>query len=420
MRVLWITTVPFAHHNDMLGAPKTPLSSGSWLYAAYESAKRDKSCELHIATVSKFEKLISETTERVTFHIIPGNVDDYDPQSPHNRSQWQHLYQNVKPDLLVLWGTESVFGYTALAEMTEVPAIVYIQGIVKTVVAHYKEGIPCSYRLRNLRDFINLVAPRKNPVAIYKQRQKSEERILNMVDGVIVENDWCIDQCRAINPKLKIFINKLPIRREFFESTWDLGNCERHTIFVNAGGSPIKGHHILYEALGIVKRIYPDVKVYIPGSAYLDFNAHPLRKTGDIKYLQDIYKKYDLSKNIVFTGPLNAEGMVSMLIKSNIFVMPSLVENHSSSLIEAMICGVPCISSLVGGVANLISHKENGLIYNSLDSVSLAGCIIRLFEDENLQLRISANALKTRSLRNGDFGEELQEIYKAVLGNKNE
>lgn len=410
--------MPFAHHNDMLGASNKPIASGSWLYAAYESAKKDKSCELHIATVSKTAKLISRTSDGVTFHIVPGNVDDYDPQSAHNRLQWQHLYQNVKPDLLVLWGTESVFGYTALSEMTDVPAIVYIQGIVKTVVTHFKEGIPCSYRLRTLRDFVNLVFPRKNPSAIYQNRQKSEESILNMVDGVIVENDWCIDQCRAINPKLKIFINKLPIRRVFFENTWDLDKCERHSIFVNAGGSPIKGHHILYEALGIVKRIYPDVKVYIPGSAYLDFYSHPLRKTGDMKYLQDIYKKYDLSKNIVFTGSLNAEGMASMLLNCNVFVMPSMVENHSSSLIEAMICGVPCISSLVGGVASLISHKESGLLYNSLDSVSLAGSIIRLFEDENLQLHISANALKIRDLRSGDFGEELQEIYKVVLDNK--
>lgn len=407
--------MPFAYHNDMLGVPKTPLTSGSWLYAAYESAQKDKSCELHIATVSKTAKFSSGTSEGVTFHIVSGNVDDYDPQSTHNRLQWHHLYQIVNPDLVVLWGTESAFGYTALLERSNVPAIVYIQGIVKTVVTHFKEGIPCSYKLRTLRDFINLVASRKNPIAIYKQRQKSEDGILNMVDGVIVENDWCIDQCRAINPKLKIFINKLPIRREFFESTWDLGKCERHTIFVNAGGSPIKGHHIFYEALGIVKKIYPDVKVYIPGSAYFNFYAHPLRKTGDMKYLQYIYNKYELSKNIVFTGTLNAEGMVSMLLKCNIFVMPSMVENHSSSLIEAMICGVPCISSLVGGVASLISHKENGLIYNSLDPVSLAGCIIRLFNDESLQLHISANALKTRVLRNGNFGEELQEIYKAVL-----
>lgn len=415
MRVLWITNMPFAHHNDMLGVPKTPFSSGSWLYAAYESAKEDKLCELHIVTVSKVGKYISDNSEGVTFHILPGNVDNYNAQDAQNRSQWGHLNKIVKPDLLVLWGTESVFGYAALLEMSNVPAVVYIQGVVKTVLSHFEEGIPCSYRLRTLRDLINLVVPRKNPIAIYKERQKSEDRILNMVDGVIVENDWCIDQCRAINPKLKFFINKLPIRREFFERKWDLSKCEPYSIFINAGGSPIKGHHILYEALGIVKKTYPDVKVYIPGSRYLDFYSHPLRRTGDIKYLQDMYKQYDFSKNIVFTGTLNTEEMVSMLLKCNIFVMPSMVENHSSSLIEAMICGVPCVSSLVGGVANLITHKENGLIYNSLDAVSLAGSILRLFENEELQLHISENALKTRELRNGDFGEELQEIYKAVL-----
>ena len=48
---------------------------------------------------------------------------------------------------------------------------------------------------------------------------------------------------------------------------------------------------------------------------------------------------------------------------ANVFVMPSSIENHSSTLIEAMIVGVPCVASDVGGISELITHGKTGFLY---------------------------------------------------------
>ena len=104
--------------------------------------------------------------------------------------------------------------------------------------------------------------------------------------------------------------------------------------------------------------------------------------------------------------------------KCNAFVVSSYVENHSSSLIEAMIVGAPCISTYVGGVQNMTRNGENALIYNPTDAVALADNIMQIFENDDLALKLSENAKQIRTKRNVNIGNELYTIYKQVLADK--
>ena len=90
-----------------------------------------------------------------------------------------------------------------------------------------------------------------------------------------------------------IFRNNLPIRDVYRSMQWSLGSVERYSIFTNAGGYPIKGHHILFQALGYVKEIYPDFKCYIPGEKLSSFDGIK-RRTGYAKMLNDLIRKYNL------------------------------------------------------------------------------------------------------------------------------
>ena len=132
--------------------------------------------------------------------------------------------------------------------------------------------------------------------------------------------------------------------------------------------------------------------------------------------LEDVINEGDLHNNIVYTGFMSSEKMVEHLCKCNVYVMPSVMENHSSSLIEAMIVGAPCISSLVGGVADIAVHSENALIYNSTDAENLAGCIIRLFNNPEMAVKLGAAAELTKESRKQNFGEEMNHIYQQMKG----
>ena len=413
MKVLWITNIAFAHHQQMLGLQEI-VTGGSWLYAAYDGAKRSSDVQLHIATSSNVKQLLKSESEGNFFYILPGGgTRGYDIDSADNLDYWKNLRSEVEPDLVIVWGTECRFSYVAMKAMEGLRIAIYMQGVIRSIYGHYFEGVPDKYRLCTIRDVMDKLDS-NSQLNSYKTQVALEKEMLKMATAVIVENDWCEDLCKNINQRLKVYRNLLPIREVFYTKTWDINKMERHSIFTNAGGYPIKGHHILFQALSIVKKQIPNFKCYIPGTPLSVFDSVK-RRNGYIKWLLNIIKDNHLESNIVFTGNLTSEKMVDRIACCNVYVMPSIMENHSSSLIEAMISGAPCVSSLVGGTASIVNPKVNAILYNSLDYESLAGSIIRIFEDDDLATKLSSNALKIRDDRRTDFGEEMSIIYKDLM-----
>ena len=172
--------------------------------------------------------------------------------------------------------------------------------------------------------------------------------------------------------------------------------------------------------MGMVVKKYPDVKLLIPGNPIDCSTFKKRRKTlGYHRYLYNLIKKYGIQENVKYLGVLPTfDEMATQCKKCNVFVVPSYVENHSSSLIEAMIVGAPCISTYVGGVQNMTCNGENALIYNPTDAVALADNIMQIFENDDLALKLSENAKQIRTKRNVNIGDELYTIYKQVLADK--
>jgi glycosyltransferase involved in cell wall biosynthesis len=80
------------------------------------------------------------------------------------------------------------------------------------------------------------------------------------------------------------------------------------------------------------------------------------------------------------------------LEEADIFILPSYSEGMPNALIEAMASGLPCISSEVGGVADLINHKENGLIFSAGDQDKLFKNIDYLYASNELRQSMGAKA----------------------------
>lgn len=410
MKVLWVTNIMFEHHLTMMGLDTSNVFGGSWLVAAYESSLGDRDIQLHIVTVSNVNKRIIGERDGNYFYILPGGSSrNYDIDSPANISEWERLKNEIQPDVVLIWGTETRFAYLATKVMKSIPMAVYIQGVMSAISAHFYEGVPHYYQCRTLRDYLDRL-DHKSKYSHFKRQAVLENEMLHFASAVIVENNWCEDMCKVVNPSLMVYRNDLPIRDSFYQSCWGEDTIVPQTIFTNAGGYPIKGHHILFKALGVVKKRFPNFKCYIPGEK-LDVFKNIKRRTGFTTYLEKLIEENHLLENVIYTGKIPSKDVVDHIAHCNVFVMPSMVENHSSSLIEAMIVGAPCISSLVGGTAGIIEHNKNGILYNSLDANSLAGSIMRVFDDIEIAKKLSSNAKKLRETRSRHFGEELRRIY---------
>ena len=199
--------------------------------------------------------------------------------------------------------------------------------------------------------------------------------------------------------------------------SWNVEAMEKETIFISQANYPIKGFHYFLLALKIVKVSFPNVKVFVAGG----FN--PYKKKINIKVnsyerlIKKIIEKNNLNENIVFLGTLSEVEMAERMSKSNIFVSPSLIENSPNSVGEAMLMGVPVISSFVGGVGDMICHKKEGLLYPHDQPSILASYIINIFTDSNLALYISENG-KEKAKSIFDISKNIEDmltIYEKVI-----
>lgn len=422
MRVIWISNIIFGHLSELSDINKYP--SGTWLDAAYLALEKVPDIELFIITVSNVNEIRSKKVGKHSFYILPGgNPIHYDINSLKNEEIWKKIQNEIKPDLIQLWGTEYGHGYLAIKTMANIPSVVYMQGLMSQIARQYLSNISNKEQRKNItfRDIIKFDWLKRQQLS-FNKRAKIEAEILNYSGNIIVENNWCESHCKVIAPNSKIFKSKLSIKNEFFLHEWDVNKMNPYSIMCNAGGNPFKGLHILLKALSLVIKRFPETKLLIPGFT-TPFNKsfkENLRINGYNKFIVTLIKEYGLINNIQFLGLLNSEEMAECMSKSNVFVMPSSIENHSSTLIEAMIVGVPCISSFVGGISEIITHNRDGLIYRFEEFEILAAYIVKVFDNPTFADQIASNAKKQmRNSRNSNnIQDDFIEIYKLILNIK--
>lgn len=116
----------------------------------------------------------------------------------------------------------------------------------------------------------------------------------------------------------------------------------------------------------------------------------------------------------------SAPDVVPWLRSTDIFVLPSLSEALSNSLMEAMACGCTAVASRVGGNPELICEGATGLLFEAGNATDLARRLESLLADEELRSRFSAAA--SASIH-GRFSIEasakrMEEIYTELLERK--
>jgi glycosyltransferase involved in cell wall biosynthesis len=420
MRVLWITNIPFGKLSVLAGQ-KGGGTSGSWLNASLDAFIGDKEYEIVVATIGNSDKVKTLVDGNITYCLLPGGgVAKYDHTSPVNRQAWEFIRDTYKPDLIQVWGTEFTHGYLALQVMQGIPSVIYMQGVMSQIARYYLSGMSDKELMSSitLRDIIKRDSIKQAQRNFYR-RAVIEAEMIRMARNVIVENEWCSVQCKAVAVDCVSYKSKLNIKDDFFRQKWDIGQIEPYTIMSNAAGYPIKGLHMLLKAFRLVVAKYPQAILYVPGenSPFEKSVMETLKLNGYTRFIKKIIQDLGIRNNVRFLGRLNSQQMAERMARSNVFVMPSSIENHSSTLIEAMIVGAPCISSYVGGLPEYVEHNKNGLLYRFEEYEVLAAHIQKVFGDPGFAAGIASRASSDmRKSRNAvNLKNEMAAVYQQIL-----
>lgn len=393
MKIMWIANLPFGALSEKLG---TKISSGQWLNAEIEKEKKSKTNELVVYTSGNSEcETVDENIKYVM--LSHGAVADYSI-SEQRIIEWQQILKRENPDVILIWGTEYRIGLCVLrANNHRIPAIVYIQGVMSAIAERYR-GSLSDVDIKRIRTPFEIVFNKgiKSNITYYEKIANEEHDIISLVDGIVVENDWAASQYSKMNKDICIYRSRLPIRQEFQKYSWNDCN-NNHTIITTAASNPLKGLHVLLKALISVKKKYKDVKLIVPGfsNIFVSGFINHIKQSGYSKELQKIIDINGLRENIDFVGPLTAEQYGKKMAESCLFVSASAIENHCSTLREAMIVGVPSIASNVGGIPEYAKDHLNCTLFDYRNDEELANAIIELFSRPDLRKIYSEAGKKT-------------------------
>jgi len=148
--------------------------------------------------------------------------------------------------------------------------------------------------------------------------------------------------------------------------------------------TPIKGHQFFIKAASRVIKSMPDTKIVIVGQP-------PLGKEAYLKRLKSMVNNMGISESVEFLG--DREDVPSLLSKMDLLALSSVGrEAFGRVIIEAQAAGVPVVATKVGGVTDIITDRQNGLLVLPYNANQMADAMLEIFNDKALSERLAQQA----------------------------
>jgi len=200
---------------------------------------------------------------------------------------------------------------------------------------------------------------------------KRANKVLNNVEMVIANSEYTKNLAinNGVNKDKLIVINPgvnpvKKLNKKSLEKVESLLKIKTPRLITVSRFDKRKNHQKIIMSLRNLKQQYPDI-VYIC-IGYGDEEEN----------LKKLVQELDLGSQVMFFKDISDELKNSLIAKSNIFVMPSIihktsVEGFGIAYVEAAQYGIPSLGGKDGGASDAIDHEKTGLICdgNNLDDI---------------------------------------------------
>lgn len=385
---------------------------GGWISGIINGMKNYSDVELSYAVFEpgKGNEIENHPINNMEYYLIT-----YKDQVVIKEFFAEHVF-----DIVHLFGAEHDYIKAIAPYLPMERTLVYIQGLASEYAWHFDANIDQYHQKQNplFKEYLRM---NEN---ILRRKGSTELEVFREARFVTGRTDWDEAFLYKIHYKGKYYHLDETLRDIFYTSPkWNYESMRPHTIFVSQTNYPIKAAHMIAEIVKILKGYYPDVRCSIAGLDLMTSQSAATKLgVSYASYIRKLIKEYGIEDNMKYIGKKSGEELAEILRTSNAFLLASSIENSPNSLQEAMMLGVPSVTSYVGGVGNIVTSQDQAVVYPFTDPMQAAFQIGRIFNERAFAEKLSVNAIKRMEYladqkRNAETLHEIYlDMYKEING----
>lgn len=264
--------------------------------------------------------------------------------------------------------------------------------------------ISCDRFAKTWKEKIRWAVSKKDYFAMAQNRVTYIRNICKDVDLFIAPSPFLRSTFIKFGiPEEKIIYSDCGMNVAYYRNISRQGSAKIRFSFI---GSPVvhKGVHVLVEAFNGIDDDRAELNIYGDLSIQPEY-SYPLK---------------EMTKNpdIHFRGRFENAKIADILSNTDVLVVPSIwFENSPLTIHEAFIAGIPVVTSNIGGMADLVQDRVNGLLFKVGDASDLRSKILSLIREPGLIERLRQGIPKVKTIE--EDARFIEELYlKLVKGDK--
>lgn len=208
------------------------------------------------------------------------------------------------------------------------------------------------------------------------------EPTLKKASVLVVPSDYLKNVFEKFGFSATVIPNIIDLKKFKYNYRVCVQNKNKPMLVVARNLEAIYGINMAIKAISIVKEEIPGVKLYIAGNG-------PLEES-----LKQQVHELNISDNVEFTGRLSPDEVSKLYSVVDIMLNPTTVDNMPNSILEGLACGIPVITTNVGGIPYIVSDYETALMVEVNNYQMMADKVTQLINDDNLYEKLVINGIK--------------------------
>lgn len=304
-----------------------------------------------------------------------------------NRSFISSVISKLNPNIIHIIGAEiPYYSLSALDIPSNIPSVVSLQTLMSA--PNFFDNFPISLKEYNFR------------VSVEKKVISKATYIATTIEPFREEIKNSIKKDAAfLNMELALGVD---IDDSYSDKEYD---------FVYFARNISKAGDYAIEAFALALTAHPGLTLNMSGSYQSEYKDELDRRINEL----------GISNNVVFTGlQANHDEVIKQIKKSRFALLPLKVDYISTTIREAMACGLPVITTVTPGTPTLNSKRESVLLSEKGDFKAMADNMLKVVADDKYATQLRLNAFDTiKDYSNEAITSQWRRAYHAIVDNTN-